>query len=327
MITGEKEAGEVPRGHEITGAVNAEIVHPSPEPKKPHRRRALKGVARAFGVVLLAVLMFGVSPDDEAAMRTFENAAVQGESNPEYRAISVEYCVLADAALRTRPFGIPGPALVLGARSLPFAPHRFAVNASSRAHYHYFSGGPLVAYLFFCDEQSVEQFAGILEAIGRKAYLSEADLDGFLGAFHMEYPVCRDAGARQAVATLVRDTRSGEPFKVRKNVGELLLPHVHGLARELGFPEEPARMTPDQQLAVLRRLDDFVKHHDPELWRTKQLNDFCNGIWAQVYGQHYHLIIEPVLVARQVGTWVVVLMFVGMVRRRRRPRETPPPEE
>jgi hypothetical protein len=294
-------------------------VPPPQPPQKPRwKRRRLKQVLLVATVLLLAAMVFGVPPDDEAAIRTFEVAAVRWQSNPDYRPVAVEYCMLADAALRTRPFLVSGPGLVLGARSLPFAPHRFALNASSRTHYRNFSSGPLVAYLFFCDEQSVEQFVGILESLGRNPQPTPADFTAFLETFHMEYPVCKDAGAQQSVAMLVRDTRSGEPFKIRTNVGAFLLPHVRNLALELGLPGDPAQMTPVQQLVVLQRLDDYVKHHDWELWRTKQLNDFCNGVWAQVYGQHYHLIIDPVLALRQVGTIGLLAMLAWFALRRQR---------
>jgi len=117
---------------------------------------------------------------------------------------------------------------------------------------------------------------------------------------------------------LIRDTRSQQPFTVRKDVGSLLLPHVRALATELEFPPEPEQMTPEQQITLLLRLDDYVKQHDYELWRTKQLNDFAGGVWAQVYAPHYHLIIAPALAVRQVGTWGLVLMLLWALLRRPR---------
>ena len=290
---------------------------------KPSRRwLQIKRILAWALALLFVVMIFGVTPEDEAVMRTFETAAWRWQNNPEYRSIAVEYCILADNTLRARPFLVRGPTLVMATRSLPFVPHQYAVNDTSEIHYSKFSGGPLVAYLFFCGEQHVDQFVGVLESVGRNQAPSQDKLLRFLDAFHMDYPVCTDAGARQSVATLIRDTRPGEPFPVRSNVGELLLEHVRGLARELNFPTEPDQMTPDQQQAVLVRLDDYVKQHDHQLWRTKQLNDFCCGVWAQVYGPHYHLIIGPVLALRKVGTWGVVLMLVlGLLRRERREPE------
>src|SRR3954449_13007746 len=88
-------------------------------------QRRFRPVATAVLAVLLIAMLFGISPDDEAALRTFQAAAWRWQSNPEYRSIAVEYCILADSALRTRAFLIRGPSLVVATRSLPFAPHRY----------------------------------------------------------------------------------------------------------------------------------------------------------------------------------------------------------
>jgi len=99
----------------------------------------------------------------------------------------------------------------------------------------------------------------------------------------------------------------------------MLSAHVRSVARELGFPEEPTLMTPDQQGAVLDRLDAYVRTADPELWRTKQLNDFCCGVWAQVFGPEYGYVITPLLALHQLG-WVgmIALLAMGLRRQRRR---------
>ncbi len=307
--------------------MSANSVPASDRPERRSKTRIVaKRVAKVGLLLVFLVMTFGISPDDEASMRTFDEAGPRWQHDPEYRSLAVEYCILADRALRAKPFLVSGPTLVLTARSLPFAPHRYAVNASSQRHYSRFSGGPLVAYLFFCGEQSVDQFVGILEEIGHTRQPGDADLLRFLEAFHMEYPVCTDAGARQSVATLVRDTRSDEHFRIRKDVGDLLRVHARALARQLAFPQEPDQMSPDQQLAVLLRLDDYVKQHDYQLWRTKQLNDFCCGIWAQVYAPHYHVIIGPVLAIRPVGTWGLVVMLLWTTLHRSRRNRVADPE-
>jgi hypothetical protein len=135
----------------------------------------------------------------------------------------------------------------------------------------------------------------------------------------MEQPVCADAGAVSSVALLVRETSAAErPFVLRVNVGPLLLPHVGAVARELGLPEHPAAMTPAQQHAVLERLDARVRTADPELWRTKQLSDFCSGVWAQVFGPEYGYVITPVLVLHRAGWVGMIVLLLMLVRRRRR---------
>ena len=65
------------------------------------------------------------------------------------------------------------------------------------------------------------------------------------------------------------------------------------------MPDDPQAMSFEQQLAVLERLDLEVRQTDPELWRTKQLSDFCGGVWAQVLAPSYLLITTPILAAHQ----------------------------
>ena len=274
-------------------------------------------IARAAWIVAFALCLaaaLSVSPTDEAAARGFLEQARRWQTNPEFRGVAIDYCVRGSRALRTRPLMIPARSLVLGVRSIPGMPKQYAVNDTSFAHYDAFSRGPLSAYLFLCDEQSVPNFVGALEEVGKRG-----DPRRFLDAFHMDAPVCKDAGAVSSVTALVRDTSADRSFVRRENVGPMLSAHVRSVARELGFPEEPTLMTPDQQGAVLDRLDAHVRTADPELWRTKQLNDFCCGVWAQVFGPEYGYVITPVLVLHQLG-WVgmIALLAMGLRRQRRR---------
>jgi hypothetical protein len=72
---------------------------------------------------------------------------------------------------------------------------------------------------------------------------------------------------------------------------------------------------------VLNRLDAGVKTMNPELWRTKQLNDFSSGIWAQCFGRTYNWILIPLLwirrVAQVVGALLVVALLLTRPARRR----------
>lgn len=279
----------------------------------PATRERIARSAWAVALILSIAAAFSISPSDEAAARGFVEQAARWQRNPEFRGVAMDYCVRGSRALRTRPFMVPARSLVLGARSIPGLPKQYAVNDTSFAHYDAFSRGPLSAYLFLCDEQSVPNFVGVLEDVGKRG-----EPRRFLDAFHMEQPVCGDAGAVSSVASLVRDTTPTKSFTHRENVGPLLLPHVAAVARELGFPEDPAQMTPDQQAAVLDRLDAQVRHADPELWRTKQLSDFCCGVWAQVFGPEYGYVITPVLVLHQAGWFAMIVLLAILLRRRRR---------
>jgi hypothetical protein len=262
--------------------------------------------------VLCLAAAFSVSPSDEAAARGFLEQAARWQSNPEFRTVAIDYCVCGSRALRTRPFMVSARSLVLGVRSVPGLPKQYAVNDTSFAHYDAFSRGPLSAYLFLCDEQSVPDFVGALEDVGQGG-----DPRRLLDAFHMEAPVCKDLGAVSSATGLARDTSAGKPFVYRQNVGPLLLAHVRAVAHELGVPGDPASMTPDQQSAVLDRLDAQVRSTDPQLWRTKQLSDFCCGVWAQVFGPEYGYVITPLLLLHQLG-WVGMVLLLAILLRRRR---------
>ena len=129
----------------------------------------------------------------------------------------------------------------------------------------------------------------------------------------MDFPLAKDDGAARSLEMLVRDVEPGRPFVVRENIAPLLRPHIAAVAAQLGFPPEPERMTPDQQQAVLERLDGHVRYNDPELWRTKQVNDFSGGIWAQVYGPPYNILIVPYLKATVVCRYVLAGMFLFLI--------------
>jgi hypothetical protein len=181
--------------------------------------------------------------------------------------------------------------------------------------------GPLCAYLHLCTEQDVPTFARVLEETVAKQ--PDPALAGrqFLDAFHMDEPVVSDAGAVQSAALLFRDVDPQRPLVVRQNIDALMLPHIRDLARELGLPQEVDDMSPAQQREVFVRLDAHVRARDPELWRTKQLSDFCSGIWAQVYGPSYGLAIKPILVLHQIAGVVLAVMLIAFALRRgaRRP--------
>ena len=87
-------------------------------------------------------------------------------------------------------------------------------------------------------------------------------------------------------------------------------------------------MTPEQQRAVLERLDDHVKRHNLELWRTKQVSDFCGGFWAQVFGPPYNTLLVPFLKVHFACRVLLVLALLGLLLRlylRHRPRRAAEP--
>src|SRR5205823_5965576 len=160
------------------------------------------------------------------------------------------------------PLGIPARRLILGLRSIPGLSPRYAINPTSRLHYENFTRGPLSAYLHLSGEQSMPDYLGVFETAGRKPARSDADLRAFMDQFHMDFPVVNDAGARQSAEALLRDIAAGRPFPLRGNIGGPLAPHIAAIAADLHLPADPAQMSPDQQQAVLDRLDDYVRVHD-----------------------------------------------------------------
>jgi hypothetical protein len=285
--------------------------------KRSNARRARR-VGLVLTVVLLGLLAFGISGTDEAAIRAFDEAADRWQTNPEFRSVATEYCVRGSGALRTRPLLVRARRLIVAMRSLPLLPRRLAMSPTSRSHYENFSNGPLCAYLFLCGEQSVPEFVAVLEACGHTPEATDAELRLFLDSFHMDVSVCKDAGAIRSAAALVHDTAPQRPFAIRHSIGPLLVPHIRTIARQLRVPEDPAKMTPEQQLAVLERLDAHVRRHDPELWRTKQLSDFCGGVWAQAFSPPYQRAIKPLVAMHRMGAPALIALTVWFSIRRRR---------
>jgi hypothetical protein len=265
---------------------------------------------------------FGLTQGDASALRSFTDAVDRWQSNPEFRALAVEYSVRGSEALRTRPLLVPADRLIIVARSCPLLPERYGLTPTCRLHYEDFSLGPLAAYLHLCDEQAVHHVVGMVEHLARQAAddarsggAAAADVRAFLGAFRLDTPVVKDGGAVQSVLSLLADTRAdAQPFQYRNEIGPALAAHVQALAQDLGFPADLRRMTIAQQRVVLERLDRYVRLRDPELWRTKQVSDFCAGIWAHIFGRSYNLLIKPYLALHAAGRagLLVLLLWVAV---------------
>jgi hypothetical protein len=319
------------------------------------RRRWGSRLLRAavvIAIVACAVFALGVSGPEDAAIREFDEAATLWQNDPEFRLVAFEYCVRGSRAVRTRPLWVPAGAGVMAIRSIPGLPRQFAVNPTSQLHYDHFRQGPLCAYLHLCSEQSVADYANVLETVGKSAgpvtrpatlpatqastrpaapattQSADAGPRAFLDAFKMDFPVCTDAGALQSVTALFRDVEASRALTVRENVGPRLMPHIAALARELNLPQDPVAMTAAQQQAVLDLLDARVRREDPELWRTKQLSDFCGGVWAQVFAPPYRKVTQPLIVLHAVA-WpglVALGAWLGFRWGRRRSKRIGEPE-
>jgi hypothetical protein len=287
-------------------------------PRRPSRIR--RAVGRGTFILLLIVTAafgFGLSDGDVASLRAFTRGVDQWQHDPEFRTIAVEYSIVGSGAMRSRPFGVPASRLILAIRSIPGLPKDLAVNPTSRAHYENFSRGPLSAYLHLCREQDVPDFVGPIEDLARKPNRTPADYRAWFDQRQMDFPLAKDAGARDSLAALIADTQADRSFVIRRNIQDLLGAPIAAIAGELGYPADPTQMTPAQQRAVLDRLDGYVRRHDPELWRTKQVSDFCGGIWAQVFGPPYNGLLNPALAIHAICRILFALLLLALLVRAR----------
>src|SRR5437764_6500358 len=94
------------------------------------RRKRIALVAITMAMAALAVLGFGLSGHDEAALRTFAASVDRWQHQPEFRTIAIEYCQQGSAAVDTHPWGLPTRRIVMDLRSLPLLPKKFAVNST-----------------------------------------------------------------------------------------------------------------------------------------------------------------------------------------------------
>lgn len=259
--------------------------------------------------------------DDIARVRAFSAAVRRWQTNPDFRQVQDEYVTLGAEAMRARLCGISAERYVMGFRSLPGLPHSIAVSETSAAHYKAFSAGPLSAYLYLADEQGVAAGVGMVEELGRRDPLADADARAFLAGFKLPLATAMDEGALASVRRLVRDTMpTTQPFVLRESVVPGVLLHV---GRDVNS------MSRNEQVAVMHRLDHDIRETNVELWRTKQVSDFLAGIWAQGYGQVYETAINSLLLSQQVarivfGVIMLILILAWARYRARTKRQSQP---
>jgi hypothetical protein len=267
-------------------------------------------------VILFAFTVgFGTSNADAARMREFSDAVARWQHNPDFRQIQVEYVEMGSDAMRTDVCFVDSTRAVLALRSLPGLSKDWAINDTSLAHYTHFRQGPLSAYMHLTREQGLTDTLKMLEYLGAKSDLNDDDIRGFLKQYKLYYPVACDTGAVASVRSLINDVDLGRALAVRDAVADRLVPHIAAVAKSLGYPADLKAMTPDAQLEVWHMLDSQVRETDYELWRTKQVNDWLNGVWAQVYGAMYAVAINPTLRLREIGRVagpLMLMIWVGL---------------
>ena len=299
-------------------------------------RARLKATARWTGRVLFALVIliafavgFGTPSSDAERMRAFAEAVERWQHNPEFRQVRVEYVEMGSDAMRTRLCWMDATRCVMALRSLPGLPEHLRVNDTSFAHYTNFTKGPLSAYLHLTAEQGLTDTVKMLKELGAKPNPTDEDVRAFLNQYKLHYPVASDAGAVRSVRSLLAEVDPARDFTTEKGVAEKFKTHITAIAGRMGYPTDADAMTPAQQRDVWLALDDHIKEHDYELWRTKQVNDWLSGVWAQVYGTMYSGLIYPTLrirdAARVAAPVMLMVWLAWTAYRRRRIVEQPMP--
>ncbi len=293
------------------------------------RHKIMRGIRRTIvigGLGLVTLLGYGISSDDARRMKTFCDGVTRWQTNPEFRSVGFEYCDLSSQAMRTHPFGISATSLVMALRSLPYLPENIKANPTSHTHYVNFTHGPLSAYLYLSNEQGVKDTTGMLEELVHHPVLSDDEIKAFLGSFNIHPPPITDAGAVQSVRSLLADVDPSRPFLIRKPIPLLLQPHIAVLLAEDGLPPTIDELSVQQEELVLSQLDYQVRQSDDELWRTKQVNDFLNGVWSR-YGETYQQqLIGPMLKARgacRLAAPMLIVLTLGIWGWRRQKSDLP----
>ena len=252
-------------------------------------------------VILFALMVgFGTSGSDVEKMRLFADAVDKWQHNPDFRQVQVEYVEIGSEAMRSKLAFVNSKTVIMWLRSLPGLPKDWKVNDTSFAHYTNFTLGPLSAYMHLTAEQGLSETLKVLNYLGSKEKLTDDDIRQFLGDYKLYSPVVADDGAVESVRSLINDVDAGRKFEVDGNVADRIKPHIAAIAGRLGYPTQVKGMNVHQQRDVWQLLDTDIRESDYELWRTKQANDWLNGVWAQVYGGMYSSVIRPTLAIREI---------------------------
>lgn len=252
-------------------------------------------------VMILAAAGLGISSGDASRLEGFVTTVDASRANPEFRQVGERYILAGSNALQARFFGVRAGRALYTLRRIPGLPQRLAANDHLALHYQHFGEGPLSAYLHLTAQQGVKDATGMLMELTKRPSISDEDARAFLRSFDVWPAVVTDAGAVASVRKLIADVNPAAGFAIRGPVDRALGTYLREIARARGFPLEPAEMAPDQQESVLAALDDHVKQADKELWRTKQVNDFLNGVWGQTFGRSYAAFARAVIWARLIG--------------------------
>jgi hypothetical protein len=265
-------------------------------------------------LLISGAFAFSLTPSDSDRLTEFADAAQRWQSNPDYRLVHWQYVTLGADAMGARMLTVPIGRIILTLRALPGIPKYLANSEGSASHYADFTRGQLSAYLHLADEQGLTDALPMAEALARRPAATDLEIIAFLRSFNLPVAIPTDAGAIASTRRLLQDL-GPTPLAARTRIHPLLIPHIRSLAQEFNFPADPTQMSPPQQHMILLQLDDRVRHDDPQLWRTKQLNDFLAGIWAAAYGQIYRSAILWTLRIQLIARVIFVLTLFYLAYR------------
>ncbi len=268
--------------------------------------KLVRSVAAGLGLLVLLAVAFSISGEDAGRVSAFADAVSRWQVNPDFRKIGPQYAIFSNQALQARPFGVSASKFILFLRSAPFLPHRYAVAPTSWTHYRNFTHGPLSAYLHLCSEQGLEGVLGSVKATAEDPDLTDDECRQFLLGFNIFPSPATDDGAVMSLRRMLIDIDAKRDLVIKTPTREYLEPICVSIAQREGMPADLDKLSIEQQLIVLDKLDAEVKAVNLEVWRTKQLNDFLNGVWAQAFGLMYCWLSKTILYAR-IGSRVLLV--------------------
>jgi hypothetical protein len=261
----------------------------------------------AILLLIAAAMSFCINSATAKTAQSFADAVARWQHNPDFRAIIFEYADLGSAGVQSRAWFWSGRDAIMTFRKLPGLPPLVAINAGSEPHYDDFDRGPVAAYLCLTAEQSTADGIKMIQQLGPSP--RDEAIREMLVAFKMPFPTVTDAGAIASVRRMLADVNPSQPFTISANLTDLLTAQIQSLAVLRGTPDVDHLSNADQ-MDLLKRLDADLKTSNPELWRTKQANDFLAGVWAQAYGQIYETAIHCVILVRFISR---IVLAVGIV--------------
>jgi hypothetical protein len=258
-------------------------------------------------LLLASAFAFCITSTTAKTAQAFADAVGRWQTNPDFRAITFEYADLGSAGVQSRAWFWPASRVIPTFRKLPGLPPLIAMNAGSVPHYQDFDRGPIGAYLRLTVEQPTTDGLKLIQQLGPTP--SDDAIRQFLISFKMPFPTVTDVGAMASVRRTLGDVNPSQPFTFDTNPAEKFNADMHSLTISRQTPDID-HLTNPEQMDLLNSLDVDLKTSDPQLWRTKQVNDLLAGIWAQAYGQIYATAIHCVILVRLISR---IVLGVGIV--------------